>query len=289
MTKTKKPTSRRNDGQDGGTEPNSERSSASDPPSVVVDPRMRRRRMEVQRDQGRRRWRRTLWVLVPLLALVVMVALAHTPLLDVDHIEVEGSGETSQGAIVQASWIARGDPMLTLDEGAAERRIGQLPWVAEANVTREWPGTVYITVTSRTPVAILVLGQGELDALVDATGRVLHIGEAPSEGLVTIVGDPSATVTEGGEVPAEARGALSVAAAAQDYLPGVLTSINLNLVGELHDEESEASAIVRFGSTDELDEKLVALSAIVAEVDLWCVETIDLQVASAPVARSAGC
>lgn len=292
MTKTKKPTSHRNDrtdGHHGGTEPNSERPGASGPGTVVVDPRMRRRRMEVQRHEGRRRWRRAFWVLVPLLTIVALVAVAHTPLLDIDHIEVDGSGETSESAIVQASRITRGDPMLTLDESAAERRIGQLPWVAEASVTREWPGTVRISITWRTPVAILALGQGGLDALVDATGRVLRIGGAPPEGLVTIVGDPSATVTEGEQLPPEARDALSIAATAQDYLPGVLTSINLNLVGELHDEESGASAIVRFGSAEEVDEKFVALAAIVAEVDLWCVETIDLQVASAPVTRSAGC
>jgi cell division protein FtsQ len=214
-----------------------------------------------------------------------LAALPFTPLLDVDRIEVAGAHQTSEDAILEASRIAPGDPMVMLDTGAAEQRIGELPWIAGAQVSQEWPGTVRIAVTERTPVAVVGFEQGEAMAVVDGEGRVLQVTESSPEGLVRIEG-LSVAVAEGQQLPDDAAQALRVAAAGAQHMPALLESVNLDLVGVLHDHGSGAGAQVRFGSADDIDEKFVALSAIVSEVGLWCLETIDVEVATAPSGQS---
>lgn len=255
--------------------------------TVVVDPRMRQRRMEVSRTRGRRQRRRLLWLAVPVVLVAVLAAVAQTPLLDVDRVTVEGAGQTPRRAIIEASQISHGDSMAGLDEAAAERRVAELPWVADANAVREWPGTVRITVSERTPVAVVAAGQGGW-ATVDATGRVLHVGEDPHQPLVRIPG-VSATPVEGEELPAETHAALRVAQTADARLRGLLASLTVDLVGELRDPDTGAVASVAFGSADELDEKVAALSAIVSQVDLGCLRLVNLEVPSAPVTEPKGC
>lgn len=257
----------------------------SSPATLVVDPRMRDRRLEVERDHSRRRLRRLRWVAGVALALAALAAVPFTPLLDVDRIEIAGAGQTPENAVREASRIAPGDPMVTLDTGAAEQRIGKLPWIADAEVSRDWPGTVRIAVAERTPVAVIGLGHEDLVAVVDAEGRVLQVTASPPEGLVRIVG-LSVSVAEGEELPRDAAQALRVAAVGAEHMPELLKSVSVDLVGLLHDDESGAGAQVSFGSADDIDEKFVALSAIVSEVGLWCLETIDVEVATAPSGQS---
>jgi cell division protein FtsQ len=257
----------------------------SSPATLVVEPRMRDRRLGVERDHSRRRLRRLLWVIGVALALAALAAVPFTSLLDVDRIEIAGAGQTPENAVLEASRIAPGDPMVTLDTAAAEQRIGELPWIANAEVSRDWPGTVRIAVAERAPVAIVGLGDEDGTAVVDAEGRVLQVTESPPEGLVRIAG-LSVSVAEGQQLPDDAAQALRVAVAGAEHMPELLESVNLDLVGVLHDEESGAGALVSFGSADDIDEKFVALSAIVSEVGLWCLETIDVEVATAPSGQS---
>lgn len=255
--------------------------------TVVVDPRMRRRRIEVSRSEGRRHRRRVLWVAAPVLLVAAAAALAHTPLLDVDRVTVEGASETPRRAIIEASQVTRGDAMARLDEGAAESRVAELPWVAEADAIREWPGTVRMRISERVPVAVVDAGQAGA-AMVDATGRVLRVGDAPRRPLVRIVG-VSESGAAGEDLPAETHAALRVAHTADERLKGLLASLTVDLEGELRDPESGAVVRVTFGAADELDEKVVALSAIVSEVDLACLELVNLEVASSPVTEPKGC
>jgi cell division protein FtsQ len=284
-TDTTESTSRPGDGEPQTTGSGARSAPGSAPSTVLVDPRMHHRRLEVQRDRSRRRLRRLRWVLGVALSLVALVALTFTPLLDVDRVEVDGAGETPESAIVESSRIDPGDPMVTLNLAAAEERIAELPWIADADVSRDWPGTVRIAVTERTPVAVAVLQQEGLVAVVDADGRVLTVTESPLQGLVRIVG-LSVSVGEGEELPGEAADALRVAAAGAEHMPDLLESVTMDLVGVLHDDESGAGARVTFGSADEIDEKFVALSAIVSEVGLWCLEAVDVEVATAPSGQS---
>src|SRR5262245_46042692 len=128
-------------------------------PAVVVDPRMRSRRISVRRGEGRRRLK---WValVVAVLALgVVAVAATRSPLLDVDQVTVAGTGHTPEQAVLQAAGIRHGDALVGVDLGAAAHRVEELPWVDRAKVSRDWPSTVHIQVTERTVAAIVQVGE----------------------------------------------------------------------------------------------------------------------------------
>jgi cell division protein FtsQ len=253
------------------------------PSPIVVDPRMRSRRMEVQRGAGRRRLRRVLIVAGTVGVLLAAYGITRSPLLDVDHVRVRGGDHTDEAAIARASGVGRGEPMVGLDLGAAARRVQSLPWVAEAQVERRWPGTVSIAVTERRPVAVAPL-LGDRAALLDAAGRVLAVGTTPPPGLITVTGVRGRPV-EGETVDRDARDALVVVEALGQRLPGVVTEVSIDL-----DATLAQGGHVTFGTTDDLDDKIVAVETVLADVDVSCLGVLDVRVAGSPVlTRNEGC
>lgn len=141
------------------------------PELEVMDPRLRARRIEVERDRGRRRLRRLVALAVVTAVVVLGIAVARSPLLDVDTVVVDDARATGDDVVRRAAGIERGRAMTSVDLGAAEARVEDLPWIAAATVTREWPGTVRVQVTERTAVA--VAGRGSAAVLVDRDARIL--------------------------------------------------------------------------------------------------------------------
>lgn len=257
---------------------------------VVVDPRMRSRRIEVQRDAGRRRLRRFLTVVGTLTALAAAYGVTRSPLLDVDHVRVAGGEHTDPAAVAMTSGVGRGAAMVSLDTGAVARRVEALPWVRTARVERRWPGTIRIAVTERTPAALLPVDDTHT-ALVDATGRVLSVvetgtdtGTALPPGLPTLAGlrgRPDA----GDTLNPRARDALAVAQAAGEALPGTLTEVSMDLEATLI-----SGGRVRFGSADDLDDKIVAVQTVLTDVDVACLDVLDVRVPGRTVlTRNGGC
>jgi cell division protein FtsQ len=264
-------------GAAGGNAPGEGKASEAGDPGATPHPRMRHRRITVQRDQGRRRLARLTWAAGATATVIGVAALAQTPLFDVDQIEVEGVGQTTPEAVLWASGIRRGDALLTLDEAGAEDRIEQLPWVADADVVRDWPGSIRITVTEREPAAVVQPQPGGSAAVVDATGRVLSMAGLPLPGLITVTGAPG-RLAEGERVPTTVRDALAVAVGAAQRVPGAVASVSQDLEATL-----AQGGVVRFGSTAELEEKLVTLATFLSDVDLTNLAVLDLQVPGRPV------
>ena len=138
----------------------------------AIDPRIRARRILVKRDEDRSRVSRLIIVLGLLAIVAGSVAALRSPLLDVDHLRVVGARRTNPATIAAASGVRRGISMGDVKLSAASQRVATLPWVLHATVKRQWPGTVRIEVTERSPEAeIRRSGGGWL--LVDRTGRLL--------------------------------------------------------------------------------------------------------------------
>ena len=136
-----------------------------------MDPRLRARRIEVARDLGRRRLRRIAALAVVTAVVLAAIAVTRSSALDVDRVTVAGAKRTGADDVRQAAGIAPGRAMTSVDPAAAVARLEDLPWVAGASVSKEWPGTVAIEIRERTPVAVVGSGGGAV--LVDRRGRVL--------------------------------------------------------------------------------------------------------------------
>ena len=142
-----------------------------------MDPRLRQRRIEVRRQEGRRRLRRLLIALGVLAMLTLLWALTYSSLVDVDHVVVSGAAHTTEADVRAAAAIGQGQPMAYLDTRAAAHRIEALPWVASASVRRDLPGTVRIDVVERVPVVATPVERGRLRAC--STSRAMRSATCP--------------------------------------------------------------------------------------------------------------
>lgn len=263
-----------------------------------IDPRIQERREQVAQDKSRRRRRRWRRVAVPVVSMAALVGVAHSPPLSVSKVRVEGAAETSEQGVLEAADIDEGRAMMTLDEGATELRVSELPWVEDVDVVRDWPGTVRIKVTERTAVATAVVERTGLAALVDGRGRVLSAvtladlaatGGVASDGLIVLTG-LDALPEPGGEVPTEARAALAIAERAPERVPGMLAEISVDLEAVVAPGVPGEGAVVSFRSGEQVDERLIALDTLLSGADMTCLATVDLWIPDRPViTRRPGC
>lgn len=256
------------------------------PPTLPIDPRIRQRRIEVRRDEGRKRLRLLLGCLGVLAALAVCFALSRSPLFDVDYVDVRGAVNTPRRLVVAAGRLGSRPAMVDVGTAAVARRVEALPWVLDAKARRHWPGTVRIDITERRPVAVLPAGEGRW-ALADAAGRVLEAGPDKPTALPVLGGLPPPG-RPGSTIAASAGAVLRVAAALPDDLRSRVADIAAVTGGEVELQLVPPGAVVRLGRPVGLAAKLSVLSTIVARVDLGRVELVDLRVPRAPALTRRG-
>ncbi len=249
------------------------------PAPAAIDPRIRARRIAVRRSDARKRLRRLIAFASAMGVLAAVMITLRSPLLDVDRITVSGADHTGVDVVRAATGIARHVPMIDVDTGSARSKLLALPWVADALVTRHWPGTVEVRIKERTPVAAEPAGQGGF-ALIDATGRVLGIEAAPPAGVVQLAGLPPAG-QPGTTEPAAAAPALSIARSLPASLLPRVSSIVITQGGDVDLRLVDAGS-VRLGAPDDLPAKFLAALTVLEQVDLTNVCAIDVRVPTAP-------
>lgn len=90
---------------------------------------------------------------------------------------VQGRHRTTREDVLDALDIEVGAPIFAVDLEAARRRLEALPWVGRADVSRRLPGTVFVRLVERKPMA-LWQHDGKL-VVVDPTGAVLSREVSP--------------------------------------------------------------------------------------------------------------
>jgi len=294
----------------------------ADAARLPIDPRIRQRRIEVRRKEGRRRLKVLCAVIGSALMAAAGYGIAHSRLLVVHHVEVFGASHTGREQVLASARVG-GLLMIDVHTEQVARRLDQLAWVATTAVSRQWPTTITIRITERTPAALVAAGPGQL-GVVDDTGRVLALNPAPSPspsrspspspsrsprapaspspshspGLVpgphlpTIVGlepagPPGSSLTDG--APLQAALAL-VAAVRRDLVPSATTWIKIIEVSDAGELSAilNPAVIIRLGQPDELDAKFQALRDLLAQIPLNGVATIDVRVPDAPVLTRRG-
>lgn len=188
-----------------------------------MDPRIARRRVEVRRQEGRRRLRVLIGLAVASAVLLLLVGSLWTPIFKVRHVRVDfgtraaGSDlkSMSKRQVVAAAGLAKQRLMIDVNGAAIARRLDAVPLLGDARVSIAWPGTVSITVAERQAVATVAAGaqQGRPPqwVSVDKTGRVLSVTSAPVGGLPVIYGAGSLPAP-GGWFPGSAGPSAPVAA-----------------------------------------------------------------------------
>lgn len=248
---------------------------------VPIDPRIRQRRVQVTREEGRRRLRIVVASLAVAAVVAGSVAATRSPLLDVDRVELVGARHTSQRDVVVASGLADHPLMLDVDSGAVARAVESLPWVSRARAERRWPGTVRIVVSERAAAAAVATDQGGW-ARVDRTGRVLSLDDGRPADLPLIV-DLTAPSRPGQSLGRTAAAALRVAASLPPELRGRVAELRPGPDGDVDLALRPPGGTVRLGPPLRLDAKLSAAVAVLTRADLSRLDVVDVRVPTSPV------
>lgn len=257
--------------------------------------RFTERRHEIRKQRGARRLR---WVaglaLVALLA-VAAIAIANSPALAVDKVTVNGVDRDRAEQVYRASRLEAGLPLLDVDTAAASSSVRELPWVRTAEVERGWNGTVVINVEPRQILfALATPDQAEFVA-VDSEGiqiARLSAAEVTASPLASAstVGDPAEGVPlihglvvnpdPGAIAPPEAALAINFLVAVPDSVRSVVREAEV--VDQTLQIHLMSGGVALFGDSRLLGAKFQALETILNQVDLACLETVDISAPTAP-------
>ena len=244
-----------------------------------IDPRIKERRIEIARNEGRRRLRVLVVILSVVVVLLALAGATRSSLLDVDHIIIAGLNHTGADDVVHAGGLDSHRLMMDVHADVMSRRIERLPWVADAHVVRDWPATIRITIRERSAVAAVPANAGGW-ALVDRRGRVLARQAQPATALPQVTGGPPAGRV-GGTVAKPVLVGLQVAAALPPELRPKVPVVILGPDGV--DLRLLPTGVVKLGSTDQLTAKLDAVITMMQRANLAHLAVLDVRVPSAPV------
>lgn len=156
-----------------------------------VDPRIAGRWIETRRQEGRRRLRRLL-VVGALAGLAGAAAGSlYSPIFELRHIRVVGAGAYSAAGIAAISGVRLHEPLIDLDTARIISRLDATPTLGGASVRISWPGTLRVTVTTRSPLAVVDVATtrgGERPAEVDRSGRLLGYATTSGVTLPELIG-----------------------------------------------------------------------------------------------------
>ena len=226
--------------------------------SVTVDPRIAERRRDVREVGARRRLRWIILVLGLLLGAGGAIWAVQSPLLDVDTILVSGGEHADVAAHLASTGVDLGRPMIGVRTGRAETALTSDPWIRDADVDLQWPGTVLVTVVEHRPVAWVGGPAGWMLAAVD--GAVVLTTAEPAPGEARVRGDVA--VDPGGVIadPTVLSGLEFVAALPPSLSTGVVVER-----GERGVVASLGGVTVRLGGTDRPADKARVAAAIIAD------------------------
>lgn len=272
----------------------------------AVEPRLVERRRQVRAEAQRMRMRR--WLALGVLAAVIALAIAAalSPLLDVDTVRVRGAGHLTADEVAGTSGIARGDHLMSVDLDDARSRLKAEPWIASAIVSRHFPGTVDVKIIEEQPLLEFIAADGSL--LVSSTGRILSVapaGESSLDGAgvtalprVEYVGYVNDLAKGGATGTTEMLGTHPHGALDDAVLlikritPDLLPTVRVVRIGADKSMTLVLSdgAEVKLGQPEDIESKLVATRAVLSQVILDCLKSIDVREPTrAAVSRGPGC
>ena len=146
---------------------------------------------------------------------------------------------------------------------------------------RNWPAGVTIDVIRRIPVAALRDGDGPA-VLVDADGVAIDEVTDGSVDLFTIAIGANGEL---GDVQTQALPLVELVQIIPADLEPWIETVGLRPGDQGLEIDLVGSAVADLGDTRSLPEKLEALRALLASVDLACVAEFDLRVADIPLAK----
>lgn len=254
--------------------------------ATLTHPRIRQRRAAVQDENLRQRNRRLLVAGALVLAGLIAAASTQSPLLDVDEIRVIGAVRHSPEFVRELAELQTGEPLMGLDLAAVEERLVAVAGIAAVDVEKDWHGVVTIEVHERVAGARFVLD--DATTVVATDGTVLEVTRVPHADLPLITG-AMFSAAPGDTVPGVVNDALTVATSIPVDIAPIIERVELS-VDTLAIVLTGGGARIDLGDARNLNAKFDAIRAFVAQVELNCLDMLNVRAPTVPViTRTSGC
>ena len=217
-----------------------------------LDPRIEERARRVREKEENLAVRRAVWLLGVMTVVGVVIWFLHSPYLAVQRVVVTGEVDSAVSERVVAGGLIEGAPMFSVDTESIREVVLSDPWVGSAEVEKEWPNTVSVTVEERYPVAWVLSSEGWRALSLD--GVALDVD--PEQVMPHITGLAGAVL----DLSHPSIGP------ALEFVEHLRPDLRLGTVIEIHGQQVTAEVakrIVRLGRASDLDEKASVLVVLV--------------------------
>jgi len=136
----------------------------------------------------------------------------------VNLVEVRGATFTDPEKVRSAASVPDGISLLSVDADEVAKRVAELAEVELVTVSRDWPQTIVIDITERTPH--LAVPTGDEYILVDRSGVAFRTVDDPPEGTVQV------TLEDPGRHDPATAAVLTVLLALTPQLEGALVEVD---------------------------------------------------------------
>jgi cell division protein FtsQ len=220
--------------------------------------------LRTRRRFARRQWARRWLAWKPVVGVALLVLLVaggvwlvyFSSYLAVHGVEVTGAGQLSAAQVERAAAVPEGRPLARVDLDRIRARVQSLAPVKSADVSRQWPDTVLITVVERQPVAVVEIA-GQLRGM-DGDGVIFRSYAKAPAGLPTV----QTSADTGSEALRE--GALVVAALPAD-LASQVDHVDVETVDEISLKLRDGRQ-VEWGSSESSEQKAAVLADLLTAV-----------------------
>ncbi len=215
--------------------------------------------------------------------IVAVIGLLNSSALAVDVVTVNGVDRDLASEVYSATDIEPGQPLVDVDTAAVEGLVEELPWVRSAAVSRSWNGTVVVEVEQRQTLLALAGTDGSDFVGVDQDG--IQVTRLSSDLVVDAAPIP---LVQGLAVDIQlGQSAPPSVALAINFLLSAPADIR-DIVGQIEVADEELFVVLtsgsraRLGDSRQLGAKYQSLETVLQQVDLSCLESVDVSVPSAP-------
>lgn len=218
--------------------------------------RFRLRRIAVRREEGRRRLRWFTIVGLVVGAGVIILLLLTSPILSVRKVDVEGVVYADPDLVASVVDSVQGEPILTVDLDAAEKKLLAIPWVRLARVSMHLPDRVTMEIVERSPIAFFRSVDG-FNRVIDRDGRVLDVIEGDPTDYTPMIGT-GPNISAGQTVEQPFLGAAQLINALPADLQARLLTVTVSPEGEVSLALTNDVEVL-FGRPDDFQIKLVGV------------------------------
>lgn len=218
--------------------------------------RFRLRRIAVRRQEGRRRLRWFTIVGLVVGAGVIILLLLTSPILSVRKVDVEGVVYADPDLVAAVVDSVQGEPILTVDLDAAEKKLLTISWVRLARVSMHLPARVTIEIVERSPIAFFRSVDG-FNRVIDRDGRVLDVIEGDPTDYTPMIGT-GPNISAGQTVEQPFLGAAQLINALPADLQARLLTVTVSPEGEVSLALTNDVEVL-FGRPDDFQVKLVGV------------------------------